>query len=82
MILVAVDPSLTSIRGRKRKEISFLEILFFFFFFFSYEISNSDYVVCFCDLQARQVHPDKNPNDPLAAQNFQARFALCLVTAI
>ncbi|KAK8638700.1 hypothetical protein V6N13_137111 [Hibiscus sabdariffa] len=33
-------------------------------------------------IKARQVHPDKNPNDPLAAQNFQASEAIIDPAAI
>ena len=33
-------------------------------------------------LQARQVHPDNNPNDPLAAGSFQASIRSTLILSV
>jgi len=39
--------------------------------FFKFYIMNIEIAIAFLLLQAKQVHPDRNQNDPNAAQNFQ-----------
>lgn len=94
--VLGVSPTATESEIKKAYYIKVLIFFSVFFFFFCSSITLlqllqihnyvpifllTEQVDCF-GMQARQVHPDKNPNDPLAAQNFQARSFVILFALV
>lgn len=68
--VLGVTPSASESEIKKAYYIR-VRLFPFPFFIFHFPFVGERELTLIPNSQARQVHPDKNPNDPLAAQNFQ-----------